>query len=84
MTLRCQLTRALPLLAGLLLVGCASDEGGSLQSQKMALIKGRGELICGVQGTLPGFSSVDRQLQGARRRHLPRYGSCSAWRSEQG
>ena len=59
MTLRRRLTCAMPLLAGLLLGGCASDEGGTLQSQKMALIKGRGELICGVQGTLPGFSSVD-------------------------
>ena len=49
---------ALPLLLATALVGCASDES-SLQSQKMALVKGRGELICGVQGTLPGFSSVD-------------------------
>jgi len=46
-------------LCGLALVGCANDEG-TLQSQKLALIKGRGELICGVQGTLPGFSSVER------------------------
>jgi general L-amino acid transport system substrate-binding protein len=49
---------AFSLVAAVVMGGCASDEGG-LQSQKMALIKGRGDLICGVQGTLPGFSSVD-------------------------
>lgn len=57
MPLRQRLLISLAGLFGLALAGCASDEG-SLQSQKMALIKGRGELICGVQGTLPGFSSV--------------------------
>ena len=59
MALRRRLLTTLWGLFGLTLAGCASDEG-SLQSQKMALIKGRGELICGVQGTLPGFSSVER------------------------
>ena len=59
MALRQRLLISLAGLFGLALAGCASDEG-SLQSQKMALIKGRGELICGVQGTLPGFSSVER------------------------
>ncbi|MFM1811422.1 MAG: amino-acid transporter subunit [Cyanobacteriota bacterium] len=50
--------RLLPsLVAAMALGACASDEG-TLQSQKMALIKGRGDLVCGVQGTLPGFSSV--------------------------
>jgi general L-amino acid transport system substrate-binding protein len=44
------------LLAGLL-VGCAPD-GGGVQSPKMATIKGRGKLICGVDGKLPGFSFV--------------------------
>ncbi|NDC33875.1 MAG: amino acid ABC transporter substrate-binding protein [Synechococcaceae bacterium WB9_2_112] len=58
MALRQRLLISLAGLFGLALAGCASDEG-SLQSQKMALIKGRGELICGVQGTLPGFSSVE-------------------------
>jgi general L-amino acid transport system substrate-binding protein len=48
----------LPVLTSLALVGCASD-GGGVQSQKMATIKGRGTLICGVDGKLPGFSFVE-------------------------
>jgi general L-amino acid transport system substrate-binding protein len=47
----------LPLLLALALTGCASDNGG-VQSQKMATIKARGKLICGVDGSLPGFSFV--------------------------
>ena len=47
----------MPLIATLALVGCASD-GGGIQSQKMAAIKSRGKLICGVDGKLPGFSFV--------------------------
>ncbi len=47
----------MPLIAALALVGCASD-GGGIQSQKMAAIKSRGKLICGVDGKLPGFSFV--------------------------
>ena len=50
-------TAAVPLIASLALVGCAS-EGGGVQSQKMAAIKARGSLICGVDGKLPGFSFV--------------------------
>ena len=50
-------TAAVPLIASLALVGCASD-GGGVQSQKMAAIKARGSLICGVDGKLPGFSFV--------------------------
>jgi general L-amino acid transport system substrate-binding protein len=55
-------SRALPavvLCAGLL-AGCASDSGGGtgVQSQKMATITGRGKLVCGVDGKLPGFSFV--------------------------
>ena len=45
------------LLAPALLAGCAPD-GGSVQSQKLGLIQGRGKLICGVEGKLPGFSFV--------------------------
>ena len=52
-----RLARALPLIAALGLVGCASD-GGGIQSQKLALVKGRGSLVCGVDGKLPGFSFV--------------------------
>jgi len=40
------------------LVGCAPDDGG-IQSQKLAGIKSRGKLICGVDGKLPGFSFVN-------------------------
>jgi general L-amino acid transport system substrate-binding protein len=45
------------LLAPALLAGCAPD-GGGVQSQKLAMIQGRGKLICGVEGKLPGFSFV--------------------------
>ena len=52
-----RLAAAIPLIASLALVGCAS-EGGGIQSQKLAMIKSRGKLICGVDGKLPGFSFV--------------------------
>ena len=57
--------RAFPLLAGLALTGCAV-EGSGLQSQKLAAVKARGELVCGVDGKLPGFSFVapDGRYQG--------------------
>ncbi len=60
-----KLFSAASLLAALALVGCASEEGG-LQSQKLATLKGRGKLICGVDGKLPGFSFVapDGQYSG--------------------
>ncbi len=56
--------RRLPILvlAGLLLgplAGCAPEDGSGVQSQKMAAIQSRGKLICGVEGTLPGFSFVE-------------------------
>lgn len=57
MTLFHRLTASIPLIASLALVGCASD-GGGIQSQKMAAIKARGSLNCGVDGKLPGFSFV--------------------------
>jgi general L-amino acid transport system substrate-binding protein len=57
MVLLNRFTAAVPLIASLALVGCASD-GGGVQSQKMAAIKARGSLICGVDGKLPGFSFV--------------------------
>jgi general L-amino acid transport system substrate-binding protein len=57
MVLLHRFTAAVPLIASLALVGCASD-GGGVQSQKMAAIKARGSLICGVDGKLPGFSFV--------------------------
>ena len=58
MVLLHRFTAAVPLIASLVLVGCAGD-GGGVQSQKMAAIKARGSLICGVDGKLPGFSFVD-------------------------
>ena len=57
MVLLHRFTAAVPLIASLVLVGCAGD-GGGVQSQKMAAIKARGNLICGVDGKLPGFSFV--------------------------
>ena len=44
--------------AALLLAGCASEGGSGVQSEKLAMISGRGKLICGVDGKLPGFSFV--------------------------
>ncbi|MFM8543398.1 MAG: amino acid ABC transporter substrate-binding protein, partial [Vulcanococcus sp.] len=41
-----------------LLAGCASEGDGGVQSQKLNTIRGRGKLICGVDGKLPGFSFV--------------------------
>ncbi|MEB3323562.1 MAG: amino acid ABC transporter substrate-binding protein [Synechococcaceae cyanobacterium] len=49
--------RPLSLLLAVLLAGCAPD-GGGVQSARMATIKGRGKLVCGVDGKLPGFSFV--------------------------
>ncbi len=46
------------LIIPFLLGGCAPDGGGGVQSGKMATIKARGKLICGVDGSLPGFSFV--------------------------
>ena len=57
MTLIHRLTASISLIASLALVGCATD-GGGIQSQKMAAIKARGSLNCGVDGKLPGFSFV--------------------------
>jgi general L-amino acid transport system substrate-binding protein len=45
------------LCAASLLAGCAGSDGG-VQSQKLSTISGRGKLICGVEGKLPGFSFV--------------------------
>jgi general L-amino acid transport system substrate-binding protein len=57
MSLLKQAISAGSLLGALVLTGCAGD-GGGVQSQKMAAIKARGSLICGVDGKLPGFSFV--------------------------
>ncbi len=47
-----------PLLLGLTLAACAPGDGG-IQSQKISAIQGRGKIICGVEGKLPGFSFVN-------------------------
>ena len=57
MVLLHRFTAFVPLIASLALVACAGD-GGGVQSQKMATIKARGTLNCGVNGQLPGFSFV--------------------------
>ena len=49
---------ALPLVLAGLLAGCAQDGGNGVQSAKLAMIQGRGKLVCGVDGKLPGFSFV--------------------------
>ena len=45
-----------PLLAVLALVGCAGD---GISSLKLSGVKSRGNLICGVDGKLPGFSFIN-------------------------
>ena len=52
-----RLAAVVPVLTALALVGCASEDGG-VQSQKLATIKGRGTVVCGVDGKLTGFSFV--------------------------
>ncbi len=52
-----RLAAVVPVLTALVLVGCASEDGG-VQSQKLATIKGRGTVVCGVDGKLTGFSFV--------------------------
>jgi general L-amino acid transport system substrate-binding protein len=42
-----------------LLAACAPEGESGLQSQKMAEIRSRGRLVCGVEGKLPGFSFVE-------------------------
>ncbi|MCT0202407.1 amino acid ABC transporter substrate-binding protein [Synechococcus sp. CS-603] len=53
-----RLLSASPLLLALVIGGCADEGsgGGGVQSEKMATIRSRGKLVCGVDGKLPGFS----------------------------
>jgi len=52
-----RLLSASPLLLALAMGGCADEgSGGGVQSEKMATIRSRGKLVCGVDGKLPGFS----------------------------
>ncbi len=51
----------LALMVGALVVGCDDQPGGSGKpSGRLAAVLGRGKLICGVSGELPGFSYVGR------------------------
>ena len=47
----------------LLLSACAADSGpgGEISSAKLAAIRSRQQLICGIDGQTPGFSSPDNQ-----------------------
>ncbi len=40
------------------LVGCAAAEDGRLQSERLGQVRQRGTLVCGINGQLPGFSSL--------------------------
>nr|WP_083782576.1 amino acid ABC transporter substrate-binding protein [Cyanobium sp. PCC 7001] len=51
---------ALVALLGLIpLAACAPPDGSGLQSAKLNGITARDKLVCGVEGTLPGFSFVE-------------------------
>lgn len=45
-------------LLPLVLLGCASEGAGGVSSEKLSSIRSRGQLICGVDGQVPGFSSL--------------------------
>lgn len=47
------------LLALVPLAACAPEGGAGSQSAKISAINGRDKLVCGVEGTLPGFSFVE-------------------------
>jgi general L-amino acid transport system substrate-binding protein len=49
--------RWLPLVLGL--AACGGTGEVSVESPAMALIRTRGRLLCGVEGTMPGFSRVE-------------------------
>jgi general L-amino acid transport system substrate-binding protein len=53
-----QLFATAPILLALAIGGCADGGEGSVQSRKMATIRNRDKLVCGVDGTMPGFSIV--------------------------
>ena len=52
-------TALIALLALLPLAACAPEGGAGSQSPKLSAITGRDKLVCGVEGTLPGFSFVE-------------------------
>lgn len=48
------------MLAACGLVACGGGGGVGIESPAMAAIRGRGMLLCGVEGTMPGFSRVEK------------------------
>lgn len=46
-------------MLSLLLASCQGDVEHTISSPTMATIRSRGTLICGVEGTMPGFSRLD-------------------------
>ena len=58
MSLLRRLIAAAPLALLLTTLGCANDSGGGVSSVRMAAIRSHGQLICGVDGQVTGFSSV--------------------------
>lgn len=40
------------------LIACAPEGAGGINSPRLAAIRSRGQLICGINGQLPGFSSL--------------------------
>ena len=60
---RYQLSLVIALGSVLLLAGCAAGPGGGgqISSERLAAIRTRHQLICGIDGQTPGFSSPDSQ-----------------------
>ena len=58
MSLLRRLIAAAPLALLLTTLGCANDSEGGVSSVRMAAIRSHGQLICGVDGQVTGFSSV--------------------------
>lgn len=48
------------MLLGASLTGCGETENSPGSSSRLDAVKSRGQLICGVEGNIPGFSFVDQ------------------------
>lgn len=48
------------MLLGASLTGCGETENSPGSSSRLDAVKNRGQLICGVEGNIPGFSFVDQ------------------------
>jgi general L-amino acid transport system substrate-binding protein len=51
-----RIAAAASLTAGL--SACAPDDGGGIHSPRLSAIRERGRLLCGINGQLPGFSTL--------------------------